>query len=157
MYIKTYNLLPREAQKIRETVFVKEQGFRNEFDEFDACARHLVLYDDKLPIATCRFFQRTSHEDYIIGRIAVIKEYRGQHIGSYLLKMAEAEIKKMGGKRIFLHAQSSAEKFYAKQGYRSFGEIDSEENCPHIWMQKKIAEENFQEQKIQMHTVLSDY
>lgn len=137
MYIKTYEHLPKEALKIRETVFVKEQGFHNEFDEIDSYARHLVLFDEKIPIATCRFFRRESCEDYYIGRIAVIKEYRGKNIGASLLKAAEAQIRNLGGKRILLHAQCRAKEFYEKQGYRSYGEIDSEQTCPHIWMYKQ--------------------
>ena len=35
MTIKTYNELPAEAAKIREEVFVREQGFREEFDTVD--------------------------------------------------------------------------------------------------------------------------
>ena len=139
MNIKIYNTLPMEAQKIRKTVFVEEQGFHEEFDKIDTYAKHLVLYDDEIPIATCRFFERDSSTDYMIGRIAVIKQYRGNNIGSDLLKRAESEIKKLGGKNILLHAQESAREFYEKQGYCSYGEIDFEENCPHIWMCKKIS------------------
>lgn len=139
MYINTYEHLPKDAQKIRETVFIKEQGFLNEFDEIDSYAKHLVLFDEKNPIATCRFFRRESCEDYFIGRIAVIKEYRGKNIGASLLKAAEAQIRNNGGKRIFLHAQCRAKEFYEKQGYRSYGEIVLEESCPHIWMCKKIV------------------
>ncbi|MDE6686076.1 MAG: GNAT family N-acetyltransferase [Lachnospiraceae bacterium] len=136
MYINTYNHLPKEAQKIRETVFMKEQGFHNEFDEIDSYANHLVLFDENIPIATCRFFRRESCEDYFIGRIAVIKEYRGKNIGAFLLKAAETQIKNIGGKRIFLHAQCRAKEFYEKQGYKSYGEVVLEESCPHIWMCK---------------------
>lgn len=139
MYINTYEHLSKEAQIIRETVFIKEQGFHNEFDKIDSYAKHLVLFDEKIPIATCRFFRRESYEDYFIGRIAVIKEYRGKNIGATLLKAAETQIKNIGGKRIFLHAQCRAKKFYEKQGYSSYGEIVLEENCPHIWMCKKIG------------------
>ena len=140
MYTKLYDTLPEEARKIREKIFMQEQGFKNEFDEFDIHANHLILYDGKRPIATCRFFARELPGDYVIGRIAVIKEYRGQNIGTYLLKVAETEIKKIGGKRIFLHAQSRVEKFYEKQGYSSFGEIELDEYCSHVWMSKRIEE-----------------
>ena len=140
MYINTYEHLPIEAQKIREAVFMEEQGFHNEFDEIDSYATHLVLYDEKIPIATCRFFRQESYEDYFIGRIAVIKEYRGKNIGADLLKEAETQIKNIDGKRIFLHAQCRAKKFYEKQGYSSYGDIALVENCPHVWMFKKVGE-----------------
>ena len=140
MYINTYEHLPIEAQKIREAVFMEEQGFHNEFDEIDSYAAHLILYDEKIPIATCRFFRQDSCEDYFIGRIAVIKEYQGKNIGADLLKKAETQMKKMGGKRIFLHAQYQVKNFYEKQGFSSYGEIGLVENCPHVRMFKKIGE-----------------
>lgn len=139
MHAKIYNKLPKEAQEIRETVFIKEQGFCEEFDEIDNYAKHFVLYDGEIPMATCRFYNRDSCEDYYIGRIAVMKQYRGQGIGAYLVGMAEEEVKRIGGKRIFLHAQQRATGFYEKQGYGSYGETDMEENCPHIWMCKDIG------------------
>lgn len=50
MNFKVYSKLPAEAAKIRETVFVQEQGFREEFDTTDQFASHLVCYDRDLPI-----------------------------------------------------------------------------------------------------------
>ena len=41
--------LPEEAKKIRLEVFVKEQGFEEEFDSVDDTAAHIVLFDGKLP------------------------------------------------------------------------------------------------------------
>lgn len=137
MEIKLYNELPKEAVEIRHKVFVEEQGFQNEFDETDKFSKHLVLYDAEIPIATCRFFP-SSYRKYIIGRIAVIKQYRGQNIGSRLLTLAENEIKKVGGTQIYLHAQDRARKFYEKKGYSCCGKIDLDENCPHIWMHKEM-------------------
>ncbi len=138
MKTMVYDKLPKEAREIRETVFVKEQGFHDEFDELDAAAKHLVLYDEEMPIATCRFFRRKLSGDYTVGRIAVRKEYRGKNIGTCLLNAAEEEIRNSGGKRVFLHAQCSVQAFYRKQGYSSYGETDLDEDCPHIWMKKSI-------------------
>ena len=57
-YFKTDNTLPDDARLIREMVFVKEQGFEDEFDDQDAAATHLVLYgDDGTPMGTGRFFK----------------------------------------------------------------------------------------------------
>ena len=57
MDIKIYDTLPEEAVRIREAVFVEEQGFQDEFDEIDSYAKHLVLFDGEKSIAVCRFFQ----------------------------------------------------------------------------------------------------
>lgn len=139
MDILTYDTLPNDASKIRQAVFVEEQGFHNEFDEIDKRAKHLVLYDNNSPVATCRFFQDESTGNYLIGRIAVIKQYRGKSLGSFVLKYAEAEIEKSGGNCVFLHAQIGAKKFYEKYGYKQYGEMDYEESCPHFWMCKMLG------------------
>ncbi len=140
MNMKLYETLPREAVKIRQAVFVEEQGFCEEFDITDGEAKHLVLFDGKTPVATCRFFRKDLDSNhYIIGRIAVIKPYRGKKIGSRLIKSVETEILKAGGSRVFLHAQETARDFYEKQGYLACSEIDFDENCPHIWMCKEIG------------------
>ena len=49
MDIKIYDTLPEEAVRIREVVFVEEQGFQDEFDEIDSYAKHLVLFDGEKP------------------------------------------------------------------------------------------------------------
>lgn len=138
MNIKIYDTLPEEAVRIREIVFVEEQGFKNEFDEVDSYARHLVMFDGEKPIAVCRFFRDEKTGDFKVGRIAVLKEYRGQNIGTKVLEAAEEAIKSEEGSRICLHAQLQAKDFYGKQGYLQYGDIDYEEFCPHIWMCKKL-------------------
>lgn len=137
MRIERYDTLPAEAREIRQTVFVEEQGFHEEFDGIDSEAWHLVLYDGDVPAATCRFFQDGPDGDYVVGRIAVVRQYRGQNIGSRILKRAEQEIRKLGGKKVRLHAQVQAKPFYEKQGYTAYGGVDYEENCPHVHMMKR--------------------
>lgn len=43
MFIKLYDEIPKEAKTIREAVFIKEQGFKDEFDEIDDVAKHVLL------------------------------------------------------------------------------------------------------------------
>ncbi len=140
MNVRIYDALPDEAVEIRRNVFVEEQGFHNEFDEIDKHAKHILLYDNNFPVATCRFFEDDAAGNYFIGRLAVIKQYRGKNLGSLLLKCAETEIEKNGGKYAFLHAQIGAVKFYEKNGYMKYGEMDFDESCPHIWMRKIFSE-----------------
>lgn len=140
MNVVVYHTLPEEAVNIRESVFVREQGFQNELDEIDAYAKHLVLFDGDIPVATCRFFESETKNKYFVGRFAVCKSYRGRNLGSFLLQKAESEIRKAGGEVVLLHAQQQAAPFYEKQGYSSYGETEFDEGCPHIWMSKQIAE-----------------
>ena len=133
-----YDALPKEARKIREMVFMQEQGFQEEFDTIDDYAKHLILFDGEVAAGTCRFFLDRERKQYVIGRIAVLRQYRGQHLGAKLLEQAEAQIKRAGGETVILHAQKQAEPFYEKQGYAEYGAPDFEEGCPHVWMFKKL-------------------
>lgn len=136
MQIKTYTTLPEEARAIRETVFVNEQGFKEEFDTADQTATHFVLFDGEKPIATSRILTTEEEGTYFIGRIAVLKEYRGQHLGTTIVNAAENYARERGGTKIRLHAQCQAVPFYEKIGYESVSGIDYEEDCPHVWMRK---------------------
>ena len=80
MNTKIFTSLPQDAKDIRIEVFMNEQGFENEFDEIDTISHHIVVFDEGKPIGTCRFFKENNH--YTIGRVAVLKEYRNQHIGN---------------------------------------------------------------------------
>ena len=75
MDIKIYDTLPDDAARIREEVFMKEQGFHDEFDNTDPTAAHIVLYIEGTPVGTCRFFPGQEEGEYVIGRIAILKKY----------------------------------------------------------------------------------
>lgn len=139
MQIKTYNTLPDDARKIREAVFMDEQGFQLEFDDVDDWATHLVMYDNGQAIATCRVFAGEEAGAFILGRLAIVKAYRGKHLGSRMLHEAETFVRHAGGKAILLHAQCRATAFYEKSGYDAYGDVENEEYCPHVWMRKELA------------------
>lgn len=137
-YSKTCGVLTDDAVMIRKKVFVEEQGFEEEFDGIDDRATHIVMYDGDRPIATCRFFWDDEKQGYLVGRIAVMKEYRGKSIGSIILREAEEQVRKLGGDGLSLAAQVRAKVFYEKQGYTATGAEFYEEYCPHVWMVKKL-------------------
>lgn len=141
MKIEVYKSLPEEARQIRQTVFVEEQGFHEEFDQTDNAAVHFVAYgEDELPVGTCRVFWDTGMEGYVLGRFAVLREYRNKHIGAALIREAEKYVQKAGGKNISLHAQCQVSGFYRKQGFAEYGEVEDEQGCPHVWMKKDMEE-----------------
>ena len=113
MQVKIYDELPLEAKKIREDVFVKEQGFNEEFDIIDKTAKHILISENNIHVATCRIFYSKERNSYIIGRIAVCKQYRGKKYGVRLLEYAEREIKKSGGTTAELSAQCRVSEFYS--------------------------------------------
>lgn len=142
MKISTYEkYLPDAAKIVRKTVFEDEQGLIDEFDKTDEIATHFVMFDENdMPIATCRVFPDEGKDTYMLGRLAVIKEFRSKNLGSAMMREAENYVIKTDGKSLSLHAQCQASGFYSKQGYMTYGEIDYEQGCPHVWMRKIFAE-----------------
>ena len=138
MRVEIYDFLPKEAKKIREEVFMAEQGFQQEFDETDESALHIVIFETDIPVATCRVYVSESENCYMVGRIAVEKMFRGKAYGAGILRAAENEIRKKGGKIVCLSAQERAMGFYEKQGYSACGDSYLDEGCPHIWMKKEL-------------------
>ncbi len=137
MEIKIYKQIPPEAMDIRVRVFVDEQGFVDDVDETDAVATHLVAYIDGTAVGTCRVFERQNGA-YILGRMAVLKKHRGAGIGARLIREAEEEIARMGGDTILIHAQLHAKGFYEFCGYTAYGEIENEQDRPHVWLKKQL-------------------
>lgn len=136
MDIKHFDYLPDDARKLRTEVFIEEQGFREEFDDDDGTATHFVGYIDGLPVATCRVISKT--DGYVIGRVAVSREFRAGGLGSQIINAAEKLILSGGGGKIYIHAQKQAARFYERLGYLPTGEADFDEGCPHCMMLKRI-------------------
>lgn len=132
--------LPKEAKAIREEVFVKEQGFANEFDEIDDRSWHLVLYLDQTPIATGRVYE-VDPETYQIGRICVRKPFRGQSVGTYVVKFLCNKAISLGARKAVLLAQLDKQGFYYRIGFRPDpnGEVIMDEGVPHIKMTKVLV------------------
>lgn len=138
------NKLPLEAKLIREEVFIKEQGFKEEFDTIDNNCIQILLLDDvnNNTVGTCRLFQteeNIKNEEFTLGRFAIRKDYRDKHLGKLMLKKAEEVVKEDGAKRIILGAQVRAKDFYKKCGYKEVGEIFLDEGYPHIHMIKELS------------------
>ncbi len=138
MEIRKFDYLPDDARAIRQAVFVDEQGFEVEFDDTDDKAVHLVGYDNGKPVAVCRFFYDDEHSSYMIGRIAVVKELRGKHLGEQMVLAAEKFIKEIGGEKASLSAQLRASGFYEKLGYTKSGSEYYDEYCSHVLMSKEL-------------------
>lgn len=124
----------KDEKQIRTEVFIQEQGFHNEFDDIDHRSRHIVLYKDDEPAGCYRFFMEK--DKWIIGRVAVRKKFRKLGYGAELIRCAEEEIRKKGGKIIRLGAQVTASGFYETLGFHKTNETYLDEGCPHVFMEK---------------------
>lgn len=127
--------------KIRNTVFVKEQGvpLSLEVDENEALAIHFVLYDDQnQAVATLRFLP-ISDQVMKLQRMAVPKSHRGHGYGRILIEGAETFVRNHRVEKITLGAQLTAKEFYQKLGYQPEGDIFLDADMPHIKMTKVLA------------------
>ena len=119
-------------REVRQMVFVEEQAVAPDFewDELDASALHILALFDNQPIACLRII-----EYHKIGRMAVLKEWRGMGLGAALLLEAVNICKAHGSTNVCLSAQTHAIEFYRKAGFK----VTSVEYCdvhiPHVDMQ----------------------
>lgn len=124
---------------IRARVFVEEQGVppELEWDGLDEHAYHVIAYAaDGTPIGTGRLLQ-----DCQIGRICVLKEWRGKGIGKSILEMLLVTAHKMGYDKVTLHAQTRVKEFYTRSGFRSRGKEFMEAGIPHIEMSRTTTDQ----------------
>ncbi len=125
-----------DALSVREKVFLDEQKFETELDDHDQFAWHVVFYEDDVPCAAGRIIYV---DEFRIGRICVLKEFRGQHIGDLLTRLLIYKALQFASE-IHLHAQLPAKEFYARYGFRPYGDIYDEDGQPHISMKVRKEE-----------------
>ena len=121
----------KRAFSIRLRVFVREQGVPEaiELDRDDRRATHLLARVRGKPVGTARLVIKNGRAK--IGRMAVLKSYRGKGVGKALLKRAVESARKSKSKRIYLHAQIPVVGFYEKMGFRCVGGVFTEAGIPH--------------------------
>src|SRR5581483_7683423 len=125
-----------QAWTIRRRVFIEEQHVPEEIemDEDDAQAFHALALDGDLPVGCGRMM---THDGYVkIGRMAVLRERRGEGIGRNILEFLMEHARQQGFGRAVLHAQLTAEGFYLKNAYLPEGEIFEEAGIAHRRMSR---------------------
>lgn len=114
--------------EIRRKVFIEEQKVPEEleWDDDDKSCVHILVTDNNTPIATGRIKM-----DGHIGRMAVLKSYRGKGVGSTVLKALIDFSKTLKMKSVYLHAQITAVPFYEKHGFKISSEEFMDAGIPH--------------------------
>lgn len=121
----------QRALSIRLRVFVAEQGVPREIelDEEDPKAVHFLAYVGVRAVGTARVVIKGREAK--VGRMAVLKRYRGQGIGRTLLERSVRWARRSGARSIFLNAQVPVIGFYEKWGFRCVGRRFMEAGIPH--------------------------
>ncbi len=124
-----------DASPIRFTVFCEEQGvpLEIELDDQDAVSIHAVAYEDGKAVATGRLLP-----DGHIGRMAVLKDWRGRGIGGLMLTRLIERAKQRGDREVVLSAQIHAAPFYAAHGFVAHGEEYMEAGIRHQAMRRTL-------------------
>lgn len=135
----SWNSDKQQLGDIRREVFINEQQVPEEleWDEFDQSAQHVMALNQAAqPIATGRI-----KADGHIGRMAVLKNYRKQGIGSAILLVLMDIAQQQKLKRVYLHAQVSAVPFYAKHGFTVEGAEFMDAGIAHKTMYKDLSQD----------------
>ena len=120
-----------DIRRIREMVFIKEQGVtpQQEWDSLDATAIHFLAVEDGYAMGTARLLP-----DGCIGRVSVLKEWRGLKVGEALMRAAITEAEHRSLTRQTLTAQVHAARFYERLGFKIISDEFIEAGIPHVDM-----------------------
>jgi len=123
---------------IREKVFIEEQKVTSqlEWDGMDENAMHFLVFKDEEAIGCARAVVIKNYMQ--LGRMAVLKEYRGQGIGSALLEKAIVTAKLNQISSIHISAQCYAIDFYLKFGFKVMSDIYLDAEILHRDMKLKL-------------------
>ena len=126
-----------EARRIRELVFVREQGvpLELEWDEQDAHCDHALAYAAAgVAVGTGRLLP-----DGHIGRMAVLKEWRGKGVGALLLRALLERARLRRHEQVRLNAQIDAAGFYRRYGFEVSGPEFMEAGIAHVPMRRDLS------------------
>ena len=129
-----------DLQAIREVVFVQEQQVPAEMerDALDPQCVHVIARTaDGMAIGTGRLTP-----DHRIGRMAVLRDWRGKGVGDAMLLALIGQARERGWREVALNAQASAITFYARHGFLPHGERFMEAGIEHLAMRRLLAGAN---------------
>lgn len=138
--VGTWQTLGEHARVVRTAVFIDEQRIpiAMEWDEADADCVHAVAFNRLgMPLATGRLLQDAPGTARI-GRMASIQAVRASGVGRAVLDALMRTAKARGDSRVTLHAQTSAQSFYARAGFAIDGTVFEEAGIEHIDMSRSI-------------------
>jgi predicted GNAT family N-acyltransferase len=129
----------QRALAIRRRVFIEEQNVPEEIelDADDGHAFHALAILDGVAIGCGRMLDHGDRE-VKIGRMAVLREFRGTGVGAHILRFLIDRARARGLRRAILHAQLTAEGFYLKEGFNPVGGVFDEAGIAHRKMERDL-------------------
>jgi len=129
------------ALKIREDIFVREQGLfeASDLDENDPSSTHIIVKCDDQIVGTVRVFpEKDGLNFWVGGRLAVRKKHRDNHVGTLLVREAMRYVKKRGCMRFTAHIQEQNVEYFSILGWKAVGPIEIYHGKPHRLMEADL-------------------
>jgi len=123
--------------KARVDVFVVEQACAyEEIDNYDQQSTHLFLHNqDKLAAYVRLVPKQTKFKEVSIGRVLVVKEFRGKDYAKAIMEKAINHlINEWGENVIKIQAQHYLYNFYSSLGFEQITDVYLDDGLPHIDM-----------------------
>ena len=126
-----------EILKSRAEIFLLEQNIVcQDLDDIDRDSIHCFFTNENRVVAYLRAFP-TGENSVTVGRVLTLEHRKG--LGSQLMQKSLEEIKKhFGCKKIIVHAQKQAMKFYENMGFVVVSDEYLEEGIIHLIMEKYV-------------------
>lgn len=125
-----------DLRRISEAVFIAEQSVppELEWDAEDVEAVHFLAFEGDYAIGTARLLP-----DGHIGRVSVLKDWRGLKVGDLLMRAAIEQAESQGLNRQLLTAQVYAIPFYERLGFQVASGEFLDAGLPHVDMVRESA------------------
>lgn len=122
-------------KEIRRQVFIIEQGVdeRLEWDDQDKLCEHFVAFSGDEAVGCARLINNK-----IIGRMAVLKAYRGKGVGREIVDHIKRHASQKRYTKLELSAQCHAYGFYSKCGFNACSAPYEDAEIPHINMEYRV-------------------
>ena len=130
--------------QIRNQVFYVEQRCDDlDLDDRDRQSLHLSVYDNETLCGYARLLPPgLAYNEMSIGRVAVLKAYRGKKIGKKLMDEAiDSCYRYFDNGAIKISAQLYLQRFYESLGFEKISDVYAEAGIEHIKMIKKKIED----------------
>lgn len=127
-----------EVLRLRADVFVVEQKCAyQDPDRIDLVAWHVLAREDGPDGRLVGYARWWDADDGAhIGRVVTSRQVRGRGLGHVLVREC---LRRIGPRRVVLHAQDHLRRFYEAHGFVAVGETFLEDGIPHVEMVREPA------------------
>ena len=121
---------------VREAVFINEQGVPKEleWDGLDSHCCHCLAVSEEGEAIGCGRMTLDAH----IGRMAVLRAWRGRKVGTAILEVLLEEARKRSYPEVELSAQIHAVPFYRRFNFEEEGDVYLDAGIPHLKMRLRF-------------------